>query len=107
MQLDNKVILHYREPEAWSLDSDTEDTSGEYIELTHSEDFYKKAYELFKFIKSLPIGADDNNELTDLIFSYMGAASNDAFNQALEIGLLLGSQHPEEIKQAIEAKFSQ
>lgn len=107
MQLDNKVILHYREPEAWSRDSDAEDTNGDYIELTHSEDFFKKSAELSTFINSLPISADDNNELIDLIFLQMGAAANDAFSQALEIGLMLGSQHPEEIKQAIEAKFSQ
>lgn len=104
MELDSKVVIHYREPEAWSPD---EDTNGEYIELAHSEDFFKKAFELSEFIKALPISTDDNNELIDLIFSHMSAASYDAFNQALKLGLILGSQHPVEITQALKGKFSQ
>ena len=105
--LDSKVVIHYREPEAWSRDSDTEDAADGYIELAHSENYFKKSAELSEFINSLPISEDDSNELFDLIYIQMEAATNDAFSQALEIGLMLGSQHPEEIKQAIEAKFSQ
>lgn len=104
MELDSKVVIHYKEPEAWSPD---EDTNDEYIELAHSEDFYKKAFELSEFIKKLPISTDDNNELIDLIFSHMSTAAYEAFNQALEIGLVLGSQHPVEITQALKNKFSQ
>lgn len=57
-----------------------------YIEIPKSKEFLEHALKLSEFIKELPLSAEENDNLIELLIENLDIAKKDAFNQGFDVG---------------------
>lgn len=60
------------------------------IEIPRSEHFEEIAIELSEFIKRLPLSAEDNDGLIELIIKQINEAEHTAFTTGISLGIEIG-----------------